>query len=205
MKIKIVLLIFMGCIIHGTLIAQVTLPWHVNDNGGGRSTAGGFVLQASIGQPAVGTAIATGANLESGYIPGLRNISGAATTLSNSYGTGWNLLSVPCAVADSHKTILYPTAISSAFSYSNSYIQQALLQNGVGYWLKFSGPTTVPITGTTIQQESTAVTVGWNMIGPPSYPVLLSDISPIGTTVISNYFGYSSSYRIEDTLKPGYG
>jgi hypothetical protein len=180
-------------------------PWHVIDRGGGRSSAGGVMLQGSIGQPAVAAMTAAGTILESGYMPGLRNISGSAATLNTSVATGWNLFSVPFIVADSHKTALYPTANSNAFSYAGSYIQQSVLQNSVGYWLKFNGAGTVPITGATIAQESVAVAVGWNLIGPPSYPIPISDITPVGTTVTSNYFGYSGLYYIEDTLKPGLG
>ncbi len=186
---------------------SVIHPWHVVDQGGGKSTAGGLTLQSSIGQGAVQAMSATGTNLESGYIPGLRNFSGASSTLTVLASDGWNMVSVPAIVSDFRKPVLYPTATSSAFSYKGGYVVEDTLEYAIGYWLKFSGATSVSITGTTLQQESVAVASGWNMIGPPSYPVPLSLITPVGTAVSSNYFAYSSGsgYVVEDTLQPGAG
>jgi len=190
----------------GALIAQTVHPWHVVDAGGGRSTSGNFVLQSSIGQPAVQQMAGSGDTLESGFIPGLRMISGSSTTFSTSLATGWNLLALPVSVADSHKTTLFPTAISQAFNFNGtSYLIQLGLHPGSGYFVKFAAPAVAVIGGTTFAQESLAVLTGWNLIGPPSYPVLISDITPVGTTIISNYFGYATNYFIEDTLKPGKG
>ncbi len=207
MKTKYIILMIASVTMFNPALGQIH-PWKVIDPGGGQSaSANGFKLYSVVGQFAAGTSAVPSDSfaIESGYIPGLRNFSGVATTLGISYATGWDLLSIPCAVADSHKTVLFPTAISYAFSYEGSYVRDSLLRNGFGYWLKFNGPITVPYTGTTFQQESLLVATGWNMIGTPSYPVLLSDISEIGTTVVSKYFGYSSSYRIVDTLMPGFG
>lgn len=146
-------------------------------------------------------------NLESGYIPGLRIYSGVGSTLTYAASDGWNLVSVPVVVSDFHKTAIYPTATSSAFGYKGGYTVADTLANGVGYWVKFSGPTTVSFSGPTIVQESVKVVTGWNMIGPPSYPVPLADITPVGTTVSSQYFAYAggSGYLTEDTLQPGSG
>lgn len=182
-------------------------PWHVVDNGGGRATGGGITLEASTGQPEIATMSAAGTNLESGYIPGLREFSGTSTTLTSLVSDGWNLLSLPVIPADSHKTALYPSATSSAFRYSNGYVTQTILDYGVGYWLKFPSAASIPITGTTIQQDSIPVSANWNMIGVLSSPVPLPNITPIGTSVISNYFAYTagSGYVIADTLEPGAG
>ncbi len=182
-------------------------PWHVVDQGGGKSSASGVLLQASVGQAAVQAMSAAGSNLESGYIPGLRDFSGANSTLACMAAGGWNLISVPVIVSDFHKATIYPTSVSNAFGYKGGYFVNDSLANGVGYWLKFPGAGSIALTGTTIQQESVAVTTGWNMIGPPSYPVPLSAITPVGTTVTSHYFAYSSSggYLYADTLDPGAG
>jgi len=133
-------------------------------------------------------------------------ISGASTTFSASLTTGWNLLALPVTVADTHKTALFPTAISQAFNFNgSSYILNLGLHPGSGYFVKFATPAVAELAGTTFAQESLAVLTGWNLIGPPSYPVLISDVTPVGTTIISNYFGFGTNYFIEDTLKPGKG
>jgi len=180
-------------------------PWHVIDRGGGKSTASGVILQASIGQPAIQFMSASSTTLESGYIPGLRGYSGIATATSQSLANGWNLLSVPLAVNDYRKTTLYPNAVSSAFIYQGSYEHRDTLRNGEGFWVKFGSPGSVLIGGAALEAESVAVSAGWNLIGPPSYPFPVSHIVSPGTNVLSSYFGYSSSYFVEDTLEPGFG
>jgi len=186
------------------IIAQpVVHPWHVTDSGGGKSTGGTLTLRASIGQAAVQPMSVGGANLESGYIPGVRFLSGAATALQVGAADSWNMVSVPLIVSDSHTTALYPSAISNAFSYGAGYTTQVVLQNGVGYWLKFGSATVNNFTGTSIGLDSIPVATGWNMIGGISYPVLRSDIVPVGTALISPFFGFAASYQVSDTLYPG--
>ncbi len=201
------LFLFTALLVSASWSQSVIHPWHVVDRGGGRSTAGGITLESSIGQPAVTPMAATGTTLESGYIPGLRVFSGATSTLSYAVENGWNLLSVPYIEGDFHPAVLYPTATSVAFGFHSGYITDSVLQDGAGFWIKFGTAGSVPLAGTTFEQESVSVAAGWNMIGNPSYPVLLSDIVSVGTTVMSNYFGYSnlSGYFIEDTLEPGEG
>jgi hypothetical protein len=185
--------------------AQPQLRWATIDRGGGKSSTGGVNLLSSVGNPGVASTGEASQSLESGFIPGLRNLAGFSTTLSQPVSGGWNLMSVPLVVKDFRTIALYPGAASPAFIYRGSYTQRDTLSAGSGFWMKFGAGGSVPLTGTAAQTESVAVLAGWNIIGPPGYPVLTSAIVPSGTTVLSNYFGYSNSYFIEDTLKPGHG
>ena len=206
MKKKILITTLLSIAAINLLPAQIQLPWSVVDRGGGKSTAGGIALQSSIGQPAVQTMSAAGFNLEGGYIPGVRALSGTSSSLDLSLEDGWNMVSVPLLVSDYRKTTLYPTAVSSAFAYQGSYQARDTLQNGEGYWLKYASAATAQFSGTSFVRETIDVADNWNMIGGVSYPALITDVTPIApTTVASNYFGYSSSsgYFVEDTLKPG--
>jgi hypothetical protein len=183
-------------------------PWHVIDGGGGKSTGGGITLQSSVGQPFVQAGTSGGNSLEGGYIPGIRLLGGSTTVFDFASQISWNLLSIPIIPADNHKTALYPTASSAAFAYAGSYQVSDTLTLGTGYWIKFPSTKSVSITGTAVQRESLDVRNGWNMIGCLSYPVLITDITPVApTTIASNYFGFSGAtgYYIEDTLKPGRG
>jgi hypothetical protein len=186
----------------------ITHPWWVVDNGGGKSTGGDLILQTSVGQAAVPRMvhIDTGKVLESGYIPGLRNMSGASTTMTVNAATGWNMVSVPLLVNDYRKTSLFPFATSPAYAYDAGYKVKDTLSIGAGYWLKFSSEQAVPITGTSIMLDTIDVNTRWNMIGVVSYPVLISEITPVPpVTIQSQYFGYTSTgYNPEDTLKPGF-
>jgi hypothetical protein len=186
----------------------ITHPWKVVDNGGGKSTGGEFTLQTSIGQSAVQRMvhIDTGKVLESGYIPGLRTLSGASTTCEMQISQTWNLISLPLIVTDSKKTTLFPTSISPAYYYNNGYMVKDTLRNGEGYWLKFGSAQAVNITGTSELMDTIDVNNNWNIIGVLAYPILVADIVPLSpVTISSNYFGYTPGvgYYTEDTLKPG--
>src|SRR5467141_4353100 len=141
---------------------------------------------------------------------------GGSTTLSNAFtvqdsaitlqigeGNGWNMVSVPAVVSDFHKNSLYPGAVSKAFSFQGAYVVQDLLENGVGYWIKFPSATTISFTGSRIEVDSVPVMTGWNMIGTLSHPVLRTNVLPAGTAMVSRFFGYTNSYHVSDTLFPG--
>jgi hypothetical protein len=119
----------------------------------------------------------------------------------------WNIVSVPSAVADLHKDVIFPTAISNAYRYSkdSGYVASDTLRNGVGYWLKFSDDTTMAIPGEPRYSDSIAVNAGWNLMGSISDPVLSSSVVALGTSLRSQFFGYSHGYRISDTIQPGKG
>ena len=207
MQTKIFALVMLSIMASSMHYAQsVSHPWYVVDRGGGKSTSAGISLQSSIGQPAAQAGSSGGINLEAGYIPGVRELAGTTTTLDFLTEDTWNMVSVPLIVGDFRKTSLYPTGISSAFTYTGSYQVRDTLKNGVGYWIKFPEQKTVEFTGTSLAKETLDVNNAWNMIGCISYPVRISNIVPIApTTIASNYFGYTESpgYFTEDTLKPG--
>jgi uncharacterized delta-60 repeat protein len=129
----------------------------------------------------------------------------ASTALAIS--DGWNMVSVPRTETDYRKSVLFPTAVSSAFAYtSTGYVSKDTLQNGVGYWAKFSGGQTVSIPGQPRSLDTVSVSLGWNMIGCLTDAVPIASIASIpGGIVTSNFFGYGVSYFSEDTLKPGRG
>jgi immune inhibitor A len=120
---------------------------------------------------------------------------------------GWNLVSVPLIVDDCRKSSLFPTSGSDAFTYSSSYLQQDSLRKGNGYWMKFNSDQTVDIPGTEILCDTINVNPHWNIIGSLSYPVLVSQVTPITPLTISNVIGYSNlgGYFNADTLEPGCG
>ncbi len=119
----------------------------------------------------------------------------------------WNIVSVPSAVADFSKDVLFPTGISNAYRYANDsgYIASDTLQNGLGYWLEFSTDTAMSIAGAPRYVDSIAVHAGWNLIGSISGLVPTSSIVPLGTSLHSQFFGYSHGYKVSDTIQAGRG
>ncbi len=126
--------------------------------------------------------------------------------LNVSVSDGWNMISLPLLVHDSTKAILFPQAISHAFIYRGSYATTATLQPGIGYWLKFSGTQSVPVTGFNFTLDTISVTAGWNMIGSLSASIPVANIGSIpGGMITSDFFNYSGSYNIATTIEPGRG
>lgn len=119
---------------------------------------------------------------------------------------GWNLISVPLAVADPRVTTIFPTAISSAFGYTSGYVIRDTLFQGVGYWLKFAVPQFTHIAGDSVLVDTVNVRKGWNIIGSISQPVAVSGITEIPAGIVqSQYFGYQYGYTMADTLRPERG
>ncbi|MBI5020954.1 MAG: T9SS type A sorting domain-containing protein [Ignavibacteriales bacterium] len=122
------------------------------------------------------------------------------------YFKGWNLVSLNLSVADPRAETVFPTAVSKPFSFNNSYVLSDSLFNGLGYWIKFSEPQFVSITGDSILSDTIDLKVGWNLIGSISRNVPITDIQQIPDSIVtSRYYGYKSSYSATDTLKPRYG
>src|SRR5262249_6574421 len=107
---------------------------------------------------------------------------------------------------NNQKSVLFGTAVSEAFRYSNGYVASATLTNGVGYWLKFDANQGASIVGTRRDRDTIDVSTGWNMIGSISDTVSAGGISsnPPGL-VTSSFFEYSGSYIAAAQIVPGKG
>lgn len=130
----------------------------------------------------------------------------AASTHRLPVDAGWNMISLPCIVADGRKSTLFPEATSSAYFYTGSYVVEDTLQNGQGYWLKFPAADTIAIGGAALPADTIVVTAGWNMISSIASPVSsLSIVSEPPAMVTSQFIGYRETYILADTLYPGRG
>ncbi len=127
---------------------------------------------------------------------------------SYAMSSGWNLVSVPLAVSNYAKTVLFPTAISPAFAYvggspPQGYVQRDTLRLVDGYWLKFGSNQSVVISGNAKTADTVTVAAGWNLVGTisDSVPVNTIQQSPPGI-VLSQFFWYNGSYTPVTTLVP---
>ncbi|MBI4548978.1 MAG: T9SS type A sorting domain-containing protein [Ignavibacteriae bacterium] len=119
---------------------------------------------------------------------------------------GWNLLSIDLAVPDSRKNILFPTALSEAFTYARAYVRHDTLLNGVGYWLKFAAPQFTLYTGDSILSDTIEVQPGWNMIGSISKSIEVNSITEIPSGIVASlYYGFHSGYYTADSIRPKKG
>jgi hypothetical protein len=122
--------------------------------------------------------------------------------------SGWNMISVPYAVPNPRKEILFPTSQSNAFAYivPTGYEAKDSLNNGEGYWLKFSETQQIGMVGDLILRDTFNVVQGWNMIGSISADIPIAAIVQNPPNIVaSNYYSYKSGYKIAETIEVGNG
>ncbi len=119
----------------------------------------------------------------------------------------WNIVSLPVSRNISLKDSLFPTASSSAFTFTSSgYETRDTLTNGIGFWLKFPSAQSIQLEGYPIQSDTITLREGWNMVGSLTEPVLVSSIIVEPPELsLSQFFKYSSGYSVADTIQPGKG
>ncbi len=136
-------------------------------------------------------------------------VGGGTSTLNVAIASGWNLISNPVTnpIPGDSVRQLYPTALNAyAFEFAAGYVQKFKLANGKGYWEKFPGAISNPITGTLRTRDSVSVVTGWNIVGSISNTVDTSTIVSVPAGLrVSNWFGYSAGYTAVTQLVPGKG
>jgi hypothetical protein len=121
-----------------------------------------------------------------------------------SINAGWNLISVPKTVADYHKSVLFPSAVSPAYQFNGGYQALDSLGNGTGYWLKFGTGQYISYIGAPRLVDTIDVVDRWNLIGSIGEPVDVSSITQIPPGIVSSqYFGFSGGYQVATTIQPG--
>jgi hypothetical protein len=130
-----------------------------------------------------------------------------AGSVTNQYTVngGWNMISLPLTVPDGRRSVVYPTASSSAFRFGGAgYVSEDSLHSGSGYWLKFPSTQSVGITGGVALSDTIDLQAGWNLIGTISVPVDSGSVVKIPTGLLSSvYYSFSGAYVPADTLQPG--
>ncbi len=132
----------------------------------------------------------------------------SSKSVSMNFASNWNLVSLPVGMNDTRKSVLFPGATSSAFSFDEnaSYQMHDTITAGKGYWLKFGSPSFLSLTGENIHTDSISVKAGWNLIGSISSPIPVQSIESIpGGLITSDFFGYTNGYVTSSTIEPGKG
>lgn len=118
----------------------------------------------------------------------------------------WNMVSVPIYPDNYGKNVIFPTAITPAYTYEDIYVKKDVLENGRGYWMKFASSQIVEMFGVAYTKDTVDVSSGWNMIGSISDPIVTASITSDPPGIItSEFFTYSGSYMPTDSIEPGRG
>ena len=152
---------------------------------------------------------------EGGWIVGsngtiLRNNFGGLKKLIKStivVNDQWNILSVPVAVFDNRKFVLFQSAMSNAYRYAGQlgYLADDSLEMGTGYWLKFDGQQSISISGFPIDSFTVELIAGWNLVGGITNDVPVGNIIQSPPNSIQAIFQYDNGYQTASLIEHGKG
>ncbi|MCJ7575495.1 MAG: right-handed parallel beta-helix repeat-containing protein [Dehalococcoidia bacterium] len=124
---------------------------------------------------------------------------------------GWNMVSVPLALADNWPSAVFP-GVAGIFAWnatSRSYYVPTVIEPEKGYWVAVTENTTITIRGTPIDTWTTDINAGWNMIGSVITVASIVDPNddPDGSVIPTAYWWnpVSKSYVLTTDIEPGKG
>ena len=120
--------------------------------------------------------------------------------------TGWNIMSVPVVATDMNTSTLFPDATSPTYGFNGGYYTATMLENGLGYWIRYPNAATIEVCGTAVSLLTIPINSGWNLIGPYAVDILVSSIAtnPAGI-LTSPFYGYDNGYFVPTILNVGVG
>lgn len=122
------------------------------------------------------------------------------------FSKGWNIVSVPRNVSDNRKTILFPTASSSAYHYDGSYVDAESLNTFQGYWIQFPSQQLVGISGSPVLADTIDVIEGWNLIGSLTLNVPASLLRTIPSDIATSpLYEFDNGYTVATRITAGKG
>jgi hypothetical protein len=125
----------------------------------------------------------------------------------------WQTVSVPVipSLFNYHVAALFPTVdTNSVYKYQPPYVQVKTLENGPGYYAKFSTPAqTLTFSGTPVEYVEVPVHTGWNIAGSIFYKVPVPNVCTEPPGIITGQMYYwNGGYQIltsNDSISPGMG
>ena len=117
---------------------------------------------------------------------------------------GWNMIGLPIFSEDNYVETLFPDALdNSLFMFQNGgYVEDNILNTGIGYWLRFDSQLTTALSGEPIETVSIQLETGWNLISGISESIFILDI--VNDLIIDgSIFGFDGYYAEAQTIEPG--
>ena len=184
---------------------QFTVSWNPSELGDGQ-----FILQDMFGGLMVNVNMKNQSSVSVETVFNQLKIvhtNSASSILTVDYLSGWNMVGLPLGVDDSSVTTIFPEAINGTlYSYNGSYSQVDFLENGNGYWLRFTSSGSSEIIGTEITSITLSLQEGWNLISGISSTIGIENIiDPSNIIIDGTLYGYNGSYLSSDNLTPGAG
>ncbi|MGA9116382.1 MAG: fibronectin type III domain-containing protein [Bacteroidota bacterium] len=129
----------------------------------------------------------------------------APVSLPYSVFQGWNMISLAQEVADPRAGVVFPEAVSRAYSFGPAgYLAGDTLAGGRGYWLKFDSAGAPGVFGLPVLEDTTGISAGWNLVGTVFHSLAATAVGSIPPGILSSpFYGYGPGYAEADTLRPG--
>ena len=130
----------------------------------------------------------------------------AALNVPVAMDDGWQIVSVPVTPPDPRAVSLFPSAGSALYAYDAGYVGRDSLELGSGYWVRFTTPGVLTISGEPVTRDTIDVSPGWNLVGSISSPVAAAAVLSLPPGIIAfPFYAFQGSYISADTLTPGKG
>jgi ribosomal protein L35AE/L33A len=180
---------------------RITMPWT-------GSCAGGCTYSAAIPGQAVGTHVeyyveSTDEDGDRGREPSNApvavfsfDVQSVTTdvTVSVTYASGWNMISLPVVPADGTFDTVFPGA-TSTFGFTGGYQLVTQLAACQGYWLNLPAGNTFQITGTAVGPCDVSPSARWNMLGVPFGGTIVDNIVQNPTSNVVSIFAFNGGYQ----------
>ena len=122
--------------------------------------------------------------------------------VTETYREEWNLVSLPVEIEHEGYEELYPSSMPyTLYNFDGTYNEVQTLIPGVGYWLNFSEPTEVMLTGFPLQELDLDLRINWNLISGLSETAQLVDTEDI--LLPGTMYGFDGTYVSSTTVEPG--
>jgi hypothetical protein len=133
----------------------------------------------------------------------------AATTITETIGTPWNMVAVPVVPSTFDANTLFPGKSGTMWAFNNgALIAAPTLANGPGYWVKYLASGSNSITGSAVSGSSvTTAQAGWVLLGSMTNPVNVSALItvPAGaiTGTVWRFNAATQGYIATTVITPG--
>jgi hypothetical protein len=137
------------------------------------------------------------------YAQRIRSDGSLSVSTSIQYVDGWNLISIPRAVAISDVDSLFPGNISAFLFTGSGYVQTGTLLPGQGAWVRMPDAGLFDVDGPAVDSVGAEVSSGssWVLIGSPASRLPVSSLvsEPPGAVLQGSIFSFDGSRYVRAT------
>ncbi|PTM08950.1 MAG: hypothetical protein DA443_08455, partial [Bacteroidetes bacterium] len=127
-----------------------------------------------------------------------------STPVTQYYAPGWAMVGLPTdAEAQNYLDLFTNATENTLYRFSSTYIEEDLMESGVGYWLNMQSGEEVTFPGNALGSVTLELEEDWNMISGGG---VVGQIQDSGSLIIpGSVYGYDDGYVTPADIIPGLG